>query len=378
MDADNTGLHWLRIVVVIAFLCGILMSPHLWFDLGRSFPRAPIVSELVLRQDFVISIALVATLGLAAIMARARWYLMASVVLTIVLVFLDQTRLQPWVYQYAIMLALLAFVFLNQSAVVAANQIVVATLYFWSGLHKLSWSFVHDVAPRLIESTGVYLSPRSLTIAAIVIAICETLIGVGLLLRRTRRVAVVLACVMHAVILVMLIRSRLNTIVWPWNVAMIAITVILFRRRDQSPFESLRRDYLPKVALLICGLLPALSFFGWWDLYLSGALYSGKSPLAVMRVGESLSDRLPASAREVTFKTSRGELMLPLFEWSSAELNVPPYPELRVYREIARGLCTLDTTSQTDALIVKGRPALIDGSSEVTVTSCAELLNNSH
>lgn len=374
MNADYTGLHWLRIVVVVAFLSGILMSPHLWFDAGRSFPRAPII-PLIWRQDFVLSIVLVVTLVLAAITRR---FLVASVVLTIVLVFLDQTRLQPWVYQYVIMLALLIFAGAKSTSGLAANKFVVAALYFWSGLHKLSWSFVHDVAPRLIESTGVHLSPRSLTIAAIAIAICESLIGLGLLLRRTRRVAVVLACLMHAVILVTLIPSRLNTIVWPWNVAMIAITVILFYRRDKTPFEPLRRDYLPKAALLICGLLPALSLVGWWDLYLSGALYSGKSPVAVMRIGESLRDRLPASAREVTFKTSRGELILPLFEWSSSELNVPPYPELRVYREIARGLCALDTISQTNALIVKGRPALTDGSSKITVISCAELLNISY
>ncbi|HEY0765782.1 MAG TPA: hypothetical protein VGD61_25605 [Pyrinomonadaceae bacterium] len=378
MNADYTDLYWLRIVVVVAFLCGIVMSPHLWFDFGRSFPRAPIVSGLMLRQDFVISIALVVTLVLAAIMARARWYLVTSVVLTIVLVGLDQTRLQPWVYQYAIMLALLGFGGANQKAVVAVNQIVVATLYFWSGLHKLSWSFVHDVAPRLIESTGVHLSPRTLIVVALAIAVCETLIGFGLLMRRTRRIAVVMACVMHAVILGTLIWSGLNTIVWPWNVAMIAITVILFYRRDQSPVASLRCDYLLKVALFVCGLLPALSFVGWWDLYLSGALYSGKSPVAVMRIGESLRDRLPATAREVTFKTSRGELMLPLFEWSSSELNVPPYPELRVYREIAHQLCASDTNTNANALIIKGRPALTDGSSQVTMTSCTELLNNSH
>lgn len=373
MNADYTDLYWLRIVVVVAFLCGIVMSPHLWFDFGRSFPRAPIVSGLILRQDFVISIGLVMTLVLAAIMARPRWYLVASVAITIVLVVLDQTRLQPWVYQYAIMLALLGFGGANQKAVVAANQIVVATLYFWSGLHKLSWSFVHDVAPRLIESTGVHLSPRALTVVALAIAVCETLIGMGLLLRRTRRVAVVLACLMHATILVTLIFARLNTVVWPWNVAMIAITVMLFYRRELTPFASLRRDYLPKAALLICGLLPALSFVGWWDLYLSGALYSGKSPVAVMRISESVRDRLPSRVQEITFKTTRGELILPLFEWSSSELNVPPYPELRVYREIAHQLCASDTSTNANALIIKGRPALIDGSANVTVISCSEL-----
>jgi len=355
--------------VPVAFICGMLMSPHLWFDLGRSFPRAPIVTSITLRHDFVISIALVVTLILSAIKRR---YLAASVVLTIVLVFLDQARLQPWVYQYAIMLALLAFA-VNGKAILAANQIVVATLYFWSGLQKLSWSFVHEVAPALVESAGIRLSSRYLTTIAVAIAIGETLIGVGLLLRRTRRIAVVLACLMHSIILFTLIYSRLNTVVWPWNVAMMAITVVLFWRNEETPFAEMA--YLPKAAMLICGLLPALSFIGAWDLYLSGALYSGKSPVAVMRITESLRDRLPATASGITFRTNRGELMLPFYEWSLAELNVPAYPEVRVYRQLARQLCALDTDLQANALIVKGRPALSDGSYIVTLTTCSDLLS---
>jgi hypothetical protein len=374
-------LRWLRIVVPVAFICGMLMSPHLWFDPGRSFPRAPIVPSLTLHQDFVISIAIVITLILSAITVHARRYLVASVLLTIVLVVLDQTRLQPWVYQYAIMLASLVFVLrgaVNQKAILAANQIVIASLYFWSGLQKVSWTFVNEGVPTLVESAGIRVSSKYLTTIAIAIAICEALIGVGLLLRRTRRVAVVLACLMHAIILVTLIASRLNTVVWPWNVAMLAITVILFWRNDETPFEYLlrgRRDYLPKAAMLICGLLPSLSFIGAWDLYLAGALYSGKSPVGVMRISETLRDRLPATARGITFRTGRGELMLPFYEWSLAELNVPPYPEVRVYRQLARQLCALDGDSQANALIVKGRPALSDGSYKVTLTTCSDLLS---
>ena len=382
----NARLRWLWIVVSVAFICGMLTSPHLWFDLGRSFPRAPIIPSLTLHQDFVISIALVVTLILSAITVHPRRYLAISVVLTIVLVALDQTRLQPWIYQYAIMLALLVFAdAVNQKAIVAANQFVIATLYFWSGLQKLSWSFVHEVAPRLVELAGIRLPARYLPGIAVAIAICEVLIGVGLLLRRTRRIAVVLACLMHSIILFTLISSRLNTVVWPWNVAMMAITVILFHRNYETPFEYLLRrhregaaaNYLPKGAMLICGLLPSLSFIGAWDLYLSGALYSGKSPVGVMRISESLRDRLPATARGITFRTNRGELMLPFYEWSLAELNVPPYPEIRVYRQIAHQLCVLDSDPQANAnaLIARGRPALSDGSATVKLITCLDLLS---
>lgn len=381
----NPRLQWLRIVVPVAFICGILMSPHLWFDLGRSFPRTPFLPSFTLRQDVVISILLLGTLVLSAITGRSRRYLAASVVLTIVLVFLDQTRLQPWVYQYAIMLAFLAFSRpepANQKAIMVANQLVIATLYFWSGLQKLSWTFVHEVAPRLIELTGIRLSPKYLTNVAIAIAIWEALIGVGLLLQRTRGVAVIMACLMHSIILFAFVLSRRNTVVWPWNLAMATITVILFWHSKEKSFEhlvsrlrdGLAVDYLPKAALLICGVLPALSFIGLWDLYLSGALYTGKTPVAVMRISENLPAQLPATARENTFRTNSGELILPFYEWSLADLNVPPYPEIRVYRQLARELCALDADPQASGLIVKGRAALSDGSYQVTLTTCSELL----
>ena len=381
----NPRLKWLRVVLPGAYVCGMLMSRRLWFDLGRSFPRAPILPSFTLRQEVVISILLIGTLVLTAITGRPRRYLAASVVLTIVLVFLDQARLQPWVYQYAIMLAFLAFSRpepANPKAILIANQLVIATLYFWGGVQKLNWAFVHEVAPRLIELTGIRLSPRYLTIVAVTMAIWEALMGIGLLVQRTRRVAVVMACLMHSIILFAFVLSGRNTVVWPWNLAMTAITVILFWRSEEKSLENLVHlprggpavDYLPKAALLICGVLPALSFIGLWDLYLSGALYTGKTPVAVMRISENLRDQLPATAGETTFRTNSGELMLPFYEWSLADLNVPPYPEVRVYRQVARQLCALEADSQASGLIVKGRVALTDGSYQVTLTTCSELL----
>lgn len=367
------------------------MSQGLWFGMARTFPRAPVVAGLppfVSAHDFVISIVLVGGLILSAIMRRPVSYLLASVLLTLLLIMLDQMRLQPWVFQYGLMLALLIPAVrgaANQGvaeAALAANQIVIATLYFWSGLQKLNWSFAHEVVPALFESTGLRLSQFYLSRIAVAIAICETLIGIGLLIRKTRQAAVIFACITHAIVLGTLVFSGRNTVVWPWNVAMIVLTAILFWRNKAAPFGYLIRGWasvsvrhhLPKLAMLICGLLPALSFIGWWDLYLSAALYSGNTPIAVMRISESLRDHLPSRVKEHVFKTSRGDLMLPFYEWSLAELNVPPYPEIRVYQQVARQLCLFDTNRQVNGLIVKERPALNDGSSTVTLTCCSDLL----
>jgi hypothetical protein len=387
----SVRLNWLRMVVSAAYLCGMLMSQGLWFGMTRTFPRAPIVAGLppsISAYDFVISIVLIGSLTLSAIMRRPVSYLLAGALLTLLLILLDQMRLQPWVFQYGIMLVLLTPALggaANQrlvEAALAANQIVIATLYFWSGLQKLNWSFAHEVVPGLFESTGLQLSQFYLSRIAVAIAICETLIGIGLLIRKTRQAAVIFACIMHLIVLGTLVFSGRNTVVWPWNVAMIVVTAILFWRNEAAPMGYLirgwsnvrMRDHLPKLAMLICGLLPALSFIGWWDLYLSAALYSGNAPIAVMRISESLRDHLPTHVKQHVFKTSRGDLMLPFHEWSLAELNVPPYPETRVYRQIARQLCLLDTNQQVNGLIVKERPALSDGSSTVTLTTCSDLL----
>ncbi len=49
--------------------------------------------------------------------------------------------------------------------------------------------------------------------------------------------------------------------------------------------------------------------------------------------------------------------MLPLYEWSMTELNVPPYPEARVYRRLARRLCRYAEDPRELELIVKETPA---------------------
>ena len=108
-------------------------------------------------------------------------------------------------------------------------------------------------------------------------------------------------------------------------------------------------------------------------MYLSGALYSGNTPVDVVRVDGRVYERLPGVAERQVFTTKGGEQMLPLFEWAMADLNVPPYPETRVYRHIAREVCKLEDGEGRLELIVKERPAILDGSYRVTRTNCAQL-----
>lgn len=341
-------------------------------------------------HDYLLSFLLFASLTLSAVSKRCR-YLIVSIVLTGLLVVLDLTRLQPWVYQYALMLAIVACLREDETnettarSVIVAEGLVIATLYLWSGVQKLNWSFSHDVIPGLLKEAGIYwpsVNSSYLWAVGFGVAICEALIGVGLLIRRTRSVAVMLAVGMHLLVLLTLVLAWRNSVVWLWNIAMIVMVVLVFSRTDITLLRhSLRWSrvsdviaHLPKAIILICGLVPALSFFGWWDQYLSAALYSGKSPVGVIRISESVRGRLPGKTQMQLFTTGQGELMLPLYEWSLGDLNVPPYPEVRVYRQVARQVCALANDEQGIELIVKDRISLIDGSYVVTRTDCPDLL----
>ncbi len=385
-------LNYLRIVVAVAFACGVMLSPGLWFGWRRTFPRAPLFGSLpsvLLSADYLFSLLLLAALALAAAAKRPRRYMAAAVALTVALVVLDQTRLQPWVYQYLVMLMVLAS--MRDGAadatalpVLAANQLVLSTLYFWSGAQKLNWSFGHEVMPRLLEQAGINLPSAAvsyLPVVGVLVALCEMLIGVGLLIQRTRRVAVLLALSMHLLVLLMLIAAWRNSVVWVWNICMMVMVALLFWRMDNvlawrvllRSGASNASSRLIKVVLVVCALAPVLSFAGWWDMNLSGALYSGNTPVAVLRIGERVRERLPVAAQQQLFTTQRGELMLPFYEWSLVELNVPPYPEVRVFRQLAREVCGYAEEPQEIELIIRERPSLIDGSYNVKRATCQEL-----
>ena len=109
--------------------------------------------------------------------------------------------------------------------------------------------------------------------------------GWATFVRRTRLIAMFSAIGMHSLILILLISNGQNSIVWPWNMGMIFIDSDPFWRTETNVRKVLLRSdgsnfmrHFAKVVMVICGVLPGLSFVGLWDKYLSAALYSGIYP----------------------------------------------------------------------------------------------------
>lgn len=378
-------------VAAAGLLCGVALSPRLWFPAGRSFPRVPLLLDLppapTRAAEFLLSGLLVA--ALVAVLCGWRPALSAplAVSLLTLLILLDQTRLQPWVYQYLLLLTLLALGRRTgggaraDGLTLSLMQLVVASLYFWGGAQKLNYAFSREVLPQLLAPFEGRLPPTPglLTALGVGVALFEASVGCGLLLRRTRKLSALLALAMHSLLLGLLTIEGRNSVVWPWNAALMVLVLILFRRGGGSLRLALSgwgatpAGRAARVFALACAALPLASFWGWWDMYLSGALYSGNTAVAVVRVDEKALDALPPTARRQVFKTGGGELMLPVFEWSMADLNVPPYPEPRAFRRVAREVCKVAGGESRVELITRGRPAVADGRYEVDRMSCRQL-----
>jgi hypothetical protein len=190
----------------------------------------------------------------------------------------------------------------------------------------------------------------------------------ALITRKYRNIGVMMAIAMHAFVLILLIAAQANIVVWPWNIAMAFFVVILFwQDKETSP----RKILVPKSALhalilILFGVLPAFNFIGLWDSYLSSALYSGNTDQAVIYVGHSVIHRLPEQIQQYVWETSSIErepeslnpeaFFLDIKSWSYDELNVPGYPEPRVFKRVAEQVCTLATDSGNIKLRIRDRP----------------------
>jgi DoxX len=381
---DRAQARWkqLKLTVAAAFLAGLALSPRLWAG-SRVFPMAPVFGwwpALPASLDSLLYAAMLALLAGIALVARPLRWITAFAAVFAVMAVADQMRWQPWAYQYLWLLAALAWGAhsAHRTASVNACRLVLACTYFWSGLQKVNSDFVTAVFPVFVQGLPAPFS-RLLAPTGWAIAALEAALGIGLLVPRLRRVAVAGAVAMHVTILIALgpWGSSFNSVVWPWNLAMIAFVWILF----QSSTESARiivwphRGWFPKLALAMLGLVPALSLFNAWDAYLSFALYSGVNNIDYLRVSDALAARLPVPVQAYVAKTSTpGVNQLRLVDWSYAELNVPMNAEPRVYRAIARELCQYEREPEELQLFVFPRHRLRPGQKRLGY-GCADLKN---
>lgn len=373
-------LRLLRVVLALATLCGFALSSRLWLSEGRTFPTVPVFDFLPpvpAPFDLAWLVALVALLAWSAASKRPRPYLFASLALAVGLALWDETRWQPWFYQYVFMLFVIAAApggEGGEEATLRACGLLVASLYFWAGVQKLNPRFFEEVVPSLVAGLPAWLA-RATTPLAVLVPLTEVCAGLLLLTRRWRRVGVALALAAHVCVLLLFFPTRRNKVVWPWNAAMMAFVLILFRGGAGG-----LRGFLPRgtptpqtAALAFFCLMPLLSLFGLWERYLSGALYSGNTARGSVRLSGTVAERLPPRVRPKARPGGDGAVTLDLNHWSYAELKVPAYPSARVYRGAARRLCEWAASPSEVVLSIAEAPRLFGGAADVNALDCDDL-----
>lgn len=374
---DETRLRLLGWVNACSLAAGLLLSLHLWIG-DTSYPTTPVLPGLPALPRAVGILGLIALLALAFIAAaakRPRRYWIALVVTGGLLVLLDQNRLQPWFYYYLFTSIALAWAFghprRNASIALDGIRVMLIGIYAWAGIQKLNASFVNEVFPWVIEpalswagALGIGGAWKGLASGA---ALTETSIGVGLLFPRTRKAAVIAAAGMHGFLLVMLgpLGHDWNSVVWPWNIAMVALVATAFWGVDGPLFPRLARPRaaVQWVAAALFIAAPALSFVGVWDAYLSAKLYSGNTESAYLLIPSHPVSDLPA---EMAAAAEGGMVSVGL--WSMEANNVPTYPARRLWKSALIQAHQLGLGDDA-RLLVRARPNWRTGEADWTVYS---------
>jgi hypothetical protein len=328
-------------------------------------------------------VVFVGALAGTAILRRPDRAITVALLSGTLLICLDQSRLQPWFYEYLLVLFAIGRFYpagagARQSlGSINACRLIVASVYLWSGIQKLNPGFSTDMFPWLVAPL-LGLLPNEVRHAASglgwIVPWVEMLIGLGLLTKPGRRPAMYGAIGMHCFLLLALgpLGHDSNDVVWAWNVVMIALVIALFRTTwPVGLITSVSPGGEPYLWLILFAatFAPALSLFGLWDHYPSWALYSGVRDEAVISFSNELADRLPDSIAEYVDQNDY-EHKLNLSEWSAADLNVPVYPEARVYISITRALCRYSSAPQ-DVKLDMTRVYMLGALRKRSVYNCA-------
>jgi len=163
-----------------------------------------------------------------------------------------------------------------------------------------------------------------------------------------------------------------NSVVWPWNPAMIALVLVLFAKDGTSGrADMLRRPASAGHAVAIAAfvVLPALSLVDRWDPYLSSSLYSRNLRHAAIRLRADMPAHLPAAWQPYI---DEEDVLWPM-TWALEALNVPAYPAPRVYKALARAVCRELPDPDGAILGLSTKPDIFTGELTVTDYGCAEL-----
>lgn len=182
-------------------------------------------------------------------------------------------------------------------------RLLVVGVYLSSCIQKLNVNFEHIIYPWLISPFRNYCSYSTFVfIQKLVwlIPIWEGIVTLLLLFRKTRKVGLVMAIIIHIVILILYSPLHLNYFgpLFPFNVSLIFIVFYLFRNYEGNLFSDLLLVMIKPIviAVFIFSIgFPISYYFGYGHAYLSYDLYSGNYRYTSLYFDEDYYGNLPTA-----------------------------------------------------------------------------------
>lgn len=339
---------WVIRIITVAFISQILLSINLWFPTDRSYPTVPLFSFLRFNWGITITMALslvfLFSFGWASVSKKqSKQVLILGLTSLGLLILEDINRFQAWVYIYGTLLTIIAWNIAQKTPnrLRISLQFTMAMVYFWTGAQKLNVQFITDVYPWLVKIFQATQWLEAYPSLGYGIGVFEILIGLSLLWSQTQRIGVLLGTLLHLGILALLITDAWNSVVYPWNAAMIALLFVLFWQPEGSSTEDHSLKKRPNSLILILfGILPFFDFFQLIPHCLALGMYSGTSMECDLIIhDDGRTDCIPPKLYEKLLYKSDHESILSLDDWGVEDLNIPPFASDRVYRAVAKEFC---------------------------------------
>ena len=294
------------------------------------------------------------------------------------MILVDQHRLQPWAYQYAIF----ALVIGNCGPRLGFRlmRLVVVSVYFYSALSKFDYQFLHTLGAQFLSTlmgfVGVATDAWPATVQLCVVAmfpVGELLIALGLCWPTTRRWAVAAAVVLHVVLLLILgpfgLHHKPGVLIWNLYFIVQAVALFPFLPAEQSAVPVNERPrLLPRETVILCiigavVLLPIGEFWGRYDHWPAWGLYSPRNSRASLYVHRIAAARLPEAIRTFLADTPPDQpwQKLEMDRWSLRELSVPIYPQDRFQVGVALAVTKRYDLDRSVRVVCQSAAARIGG-----------------
>ncbi|MEM6688793.1 MAG: hypothetical protein AAF664_05155 [Planctomycetota bacterium] len=253
---------------------------------------------------------------------------------------LDNHRLQPWYYQT--MLYALAGTTLSPKRWIAW---VTGSIYIFSALGKIDHEFANLIGKQMIDviadpierHSGIQAGDESLMKFARLLPVPEFVAGLCWLFRTTRRTGAFLSAGMHLVLIVLLGPWMLNHSwgVIGWNALLFAQSAYVLRWGLDDLSEASREatwrlaSGFSNLVLGTALIMPMVERAGFWDHWLSWALYSPHVSRVTVEVHRRDLADVGFGFEEYVDESEGQWKRLSLGGWALGERFCPVYPQAR-------------------------------------------------